>query len=74
MQQRFWVLKNLCSELSLSKPTMTAKEVEGVLTTHQSRDGGEDQDGQHRHIIGPSWIFSQQAIPALNRVYKMYMN
>ncbi len=48
MQLRFWVLTNLCSELSLNRPTMPAKE------------GGGGQDSPwstrtHKKIC-PSWV------------------
>jgi hypothetical protein len=34
------------------------REVGTVLTIHQScgRGEGEDQDGQHRHIVGAGWV------------------
>jgi hypothetical protein len=78
MRQRFRFLKNSCSELSISRPTMTAKERElgAVLTIHQSCDRGEDQDGQHRHIVGAGWVshlpashsWDKQCLPT---VYKL---
>jgi hypothetical protein len=47
----------------------------GGAAIHQSCDGGEDQDDQHRYIIGPRGFHtSQRAILAPNKVYKMYMN
>jgi hypothetical protein len=49
IQQQFRVLKNLCSELSLSRLTMTTKERRGgggVLLIHQPCDRGEGGSGQ----------------------------
>ncbi len=76
MQQRFRVIKNSCSELIISSPTMTTRE--GGDSQHRpvmwwGGGEGKDQDGQHRHIISPGWCHtSQQAILTTNRVYKIY--
>jgi hypothetical protein len=55
MQQQFEVMKNLCLELSLIRPTMIARQRGAVLTIHQSYDGEGYQDRQRRNIFGPSW-------------------
>jgi hypothetical protein len=75
MRKGFRVPKNPCSELSLSRPTMTPKR-RGAGGSHQRQScesgEGEDQDGQVGHIIGPGWVMQFPASHyATNRVHKM---
>ncbi len=58
MWQRFWVLRNSCSELCTIRPSMTAKERGGYrfsLNTSHVIGGREELDGQHGHISQP-WL------------------
>ncbi len=61
MRRQFWVLNNSCSELSISRPTMTTKvSGQGSVLTSHVKGGGGRQDGQRRHLLSPSWVLHLQ--------------
>ncbi len=77
MWQQYWVLKNLCAELSISWPTVTTKERgRGQFSLYTSHVVG----GRERIRIvnidnrpGPTSLLPAE-LSCNNRVYKMYSN
>jgi hypothetical protein len=77
MQRRFWVLMNPCSELSLSRPTMTTKERGGsshhipIIWWGRGRIRRANADTL---TVQADFYTSQRAILALNRVHEISMS
>ncbi len=70
MWQRFRVLRNLCSELSIYGSTRTTKWEGDWSSLYQScKEEGQEMDSQHDTLDGRSWI---PAAYTANRVSKNF--